>query len=159
MPQQPTLKIVEIFPSLQGEGLRQGEPTIFVRLAGCNLRCSFCDTKRAWGRGRARSVPDIMAEVVHAIEKESAVTLTDFMIRRSLIAFRQCEGLDCCTKVAKKMGAILQWSSRKVTEQVNAYKKEIAMRHAYEKREQPKPAPKRSRKPRRVRRRSTRRQG
>jgi len=76
-----------------------------------------------------------MAEVVHAIEKESAVTLNDFMIRRSLIAFRQCEGLDCCGNVAKKMGAILHWNSREVTEQVNAYKKEIAMRHAYEKKE------------------------
>jgi glycerol-3-phosphate dehydrogenase len=105
-----------------------------------------------------KTQPDIMAEVVHAIEKESAVTLTDFMIRRSLIAFRQCEGLDCCTKVAKKMGAILRWSSRSVTQQVNAYKKEIAMRHAYEKKEQPTPAPKRSRRPRHARG-STRRRG
>jgi glycerol-3-phosphate dehydrogenase len=79
--------------------------------------------------------PDIMAEVVHAIERESAATLTDFMIRRSLIAFRQCEGLDCCAKVAKKMGVILQWNSREFTEQVNAYKEQIAMRHAYEKKE------------------------
>jgi glycerol-3-phosphate dehydrogenase len=99
-----------------------------------------------------------MAEVVHAIERESAVTLTDFMIRRSLIAFRQCEGLDCCGKVTKKMAAILHWSGRKASEQVNAYKKEIAMRHAYEKKEQPKTAPKRSRRSHHVRR-SRRRRG
>jgi glycerol-3-phosphate dehydrogenase len=105
-----------------------------------------------------KTQPDIMAELVHAIEKESAVTLTDFMIRRSLIAFRQCEGLDCCAKVAKKMGAILHWSGREVAEQVNAYKKEIAKRHAYEKKELPKPVPKRSGKPRHVRR-SRRRRG
>jgi glycerol-3-phosphate dehydrogenase len=101
---------------------------------------------------------DIMAEIVHAVEKESALALNDFMIRRSLIAFRQCEGLDCCASVAKKMGAILHWSRREITEQVNAYKQQIAMRHAYEKKEQPKPAPKRSRRPRRVRR-SRRRRG
>jgi glycerol-3-phosphate dehydrogenase len=90
---------------------------------------------RRLGEQICKTQPDIMAEVVHAIEKESAATLTDFMIRRSLIAFRQCEGLDCCGNVAKKMGAILHWNSREVTEQVNAYKKEIAMRHAYEKKE------------------------
>ncbi len=52
MPPQPTLKINEIFSSFQGEGLRQGEPTIFVRLSGCNLRCSFCDTRQAWEEGQ-----------------------------------------------------------------------------------------------------------
>lgn len=46
------MKIAEIFASFQGEGLRQGLPTLFVRLAGCNLRCRFCDTKRALRGGR-----------------------------------------------------------------------------------------------------------
>jgi len=63
MPQPPTLKIVEIFPSVQGEGLRQGEPTIFVRLAGCNLRCSFCDTKYAWEGGREIAVAEILRRI------------------------------------------------------------------------------------------------
>lgn len=57
-----TLKTIEIFASPQGEGLRQGEPTIFVRLAGCNLRCGFCDTKTAWRGGREWSVEAIVAE-------------------------------------------------------------------------------------------------
>jgi organic radical activating enzyme len=52
MPQLPILKISEIFFSVEGEGLRQGEPTIFVRLSGCNLRCHFCDTKYAWKGGQ-----------------------------------------------------------------------------------------------------------
>jgi len=56
MPQPHILKIAEIFPSIQGEGLRQGEPTIFVRLSGCNLRCPFCDTKYAWEEGRGMAV-------------------------------------------------------------------------------------------------------
>ncbi len=49
---QHTLKISEVFASIKGEGLRQGEPALFVRTAGCNLRCSFCDTKAAWTGGR-----------------------------------------------------------------------------------------------------------
>jgi 7-carboxy-7-deazaguanine synthase len=47
MPRQHTLKTIEIFASVQGEGLRQGEPTVFIRLSGCNLKCPFCDTKYA----------------------------------------------------------------------------------------------------------------
>jgi len=60
MPQHPTLKISEIFPSVQGEGLRQGEATIFVRLSGCNLRCDFCDTKYAWTEGEEMRISVIL---------------------------------------------------------------------------------------------------
>jgi organic radical activating enzyme len=63
MPAPPTLKIIEIFPSIQGEGMRQGEPTIFVRLAGCDRRCSFCDTKYAWEGGGEYTVDRILETV------------------------------------------------------------------------------------------------
>ncbi len=77
--------------------------------------------------------PDIMAQITHAIEKESAFTLNDFMLRRGLIGFRRCEGLDCCAKVAKKMAKILGWNARDVASQIRIYRDEIATRHAYEK--------------------------
>jgi 7-carboxy-7-deazaguanine synthase len=63
MPQPHILKITEIFPSIEGEGLRSGEPTIFIRLAGCNLRCVFCDTKYSWQGGKEYSVEKILATV------------------------------------------------------------------------------------------------
>jgi len=63
MPQRHILKITEIFPSVQGEGLRQGEPTIFIRLSGCNLKCFFCDTKYAWEEGQQYSVDQVLEEV------------------------------------------------------------------------------------------------
>jgi 7-carboxy-7-deazaguanine synthase len=44
------MKISEIFYSLQGEGFLAGVPSVFVRLAGCPLRCGWCDTKYAWDR-------------------------------------------------------------------------------------------------------------
>ena len=42
------LRVCEIFESLQGEGARVGEPSLFLRLSGCNLRCRCCDTKYSW---------------------------------------------------------------------------------------------------------------
>jgi 7-carboxy-7-deazaguanine synthase len=44
------LKIAEIFYSLQGEGARAGEPSIFIRLSGCDLACGFCDTEFESGK-------------------------------------------------------------------------------------------------------------
>ncbi|MBE0461479.1 MAG: 7-carboxy-7-deazaguanine synthase QueE [Candidatus Aminicenantes bacterium] len=63
MPQPHTLKIFEIFPSIQGEGLRQGEATLFIRLSGCNLKCSFCDTKWAWQGGKQMSTTVIVRTI------------------------------------------------------------------------------------------------
>ncbi|MBM3285447.1 MAG: 7-carboxy-7-deazaguanine synthase QueE [Candidatus Aminicenantes bacterium] len=65
MPQPPTLKISEVFFSIQGEGLRQGEPTIIIRFAGCNLNCSFCDTRYAWEGGRTYS----SVQVIHKVRR------------------------------------------------------------------------------------------
>ena len=72
MPAPPTLKIVEIFPSIQGEGMRQGGPTIFVRLAGCDRRCSFCDTKYAWEGGRDWTCQQILNMVLRIRRKHPA---------------------------------------------------------------------------------------
>ena len=42
-------RVVEKFVSVNGEGLRSGEPTVFIRFFGCNLRCSYCDTQYSYG--------------------------------------------------------------------------------------------------------------
>lgn len=47
-----TLRVSEIFESIQGEGASAGAPSVFVRLATCNLRCSWCDTKYTWDWSR-----------------------------------------------------------------------------------------------------------
>lgn len=58
-----TLRITEIFYSLQGETRTVGLPTVFVRLTGCPLRCGYCDTAYAFSGGKLMSLADILAKV------------------------------------------------------------------------------------------------
>ena len=58
-----SLKISEIFFSLQGEATRAGLPTVFVRLTGCPLRCVWCDTEHAFSGGQSVSLGQILEQV------------------------------------------------------------------------------------------------
>jgi 7-carboxy-7-deazaguanine synthase len=56
-------KVNEVFHSIQGEGLRAGRPCLFIRLTGCPLRCTYCDTAYAFYEGGFREVEDLVEEV------------------------------------------------------------------------------------------------
>ena len=58
-----TLVINEIYLSLQGESTFAGLPCVFIRLTGCDLRCSYCDTAYAFTEGKKKSLGEILAEV------------------------------------------------------------------------------------------------
>jgi 7-carboxy-7-deazaguanine synthase len=57
------LKVNEIFYSIQGESTWAGCPCVFVRLTGCNLRCSWCDTTYSYDEGKLMSVEEILRQV------------------------------------------------------------------------------------------------
>jgi 7-carboxy-7-deazaguanine synthase len=58
-----SLRITEIFVSLQGESRSVGWPTVFVRLTGCPLRCGYCDTSYAFKGGETLQIDDILSRV------------------------------------------------------------------------------------------------
>ena len=59
----PSLRVTEIFASIQGESTRAGLPTVFVRLTGCPLRCAWCDTEYAFRGGMHMSEDEILAAI------------------------------------------------------------------------------------------------
>lgn len=68
------LRLTEIFYSLQGEASRAGLPTVFVRLTGCPLRCTWCDTTYSFTGGEPATVESVLAEVGKYPAKQVCVT-------------------------------------------------------------------------------------
>ena len=87
----------ELFYSLQGEGRLAGVPSVFIRLAGCPLRCRWCDTKYAWDpkAGREMSCDQILKSI------------TDYPTRYAVLTGGEplvCEGVCELTKTIRKHG-------------------------------------------------------
>jgi Organic radical activating enzymes len=68
------LRVSEIFHSLQGESTRAGLPTVFVRLTGCPLRCTWCDTDYAFSGGETMTLGDVLIEVARHGARQVCVT-------------------------------------------------------------------------------------
>ena len=69
-----TLRVTEIFHSLQGESSRAGLPTVFVRLTGCPLRCAWCDTDYAFSGGETLTLGEVLIEVAKHGARQVCVT-------------------------------------------------------------------------------------
>lgn len=64
MKEPRTIRVNEIFHSIQGESTRAGMPCVFIRLTGCPLRCTYCDTEYAFREGRTRNLDEVLEEVL-----------------------------------------------------------------------------------------------
>ncbi|MEP0775780.1 MAG: 7-carboxy-7-deazaguanine synthase QueE [Acidobacteriota bacterium] len=82
----PIVLIVELFVSLQGEGVLAGTPSFFIRTSGCNLRCAWCDTPYAsWKpEGQLRSVDEVAAAARQAGVRHVVVTGGEPLLQREI---------------------------------------------------------------------------
>jgi len=80
------LRLTEIFYSLQGEASRAGLPTVFVRLTGCPLRCTWCDTTYSFTGGEAASVESVLAEVAKYPARQVCVTGGEPLAQKDCLA-------------------------------------------------------------------------
>lgn len=68
------MKVVEIFKSIEGEGLRTGAPVTFIRLHGCNLRCEYCDTKYSYGDSPYKEMT--IDEIINTVKRLGLIRVT-----------------------------------------------------------------------------------
>uniref|UniRef100_UPI0009322CCC radical SAM protein n=1 Tax=Caldanaerobius fijiensis TaxID=456330 RepID=UPI0009322CCC len=68
------MKVNEIFTSIQGESTSTGYLTVFVRLTGCNLRCSYCDTRYAYDEGQLMTVGQVYSDIARRGIKRVCIT-------------------------------------------------------------------------------------
>ena len=73
---EPTLRVSEIFASIQGEGVSAGTPSVFVRLQGCRVGCTWCDTKYSWDQhhGEAMTLEALLDRIKDAATPNVVVT-------------------------------------------------------------------------------------
>ena len=84
-----SLRITEVFTSLQGEALTSGLPTTFVRLTGCPLRCGYCDSEYAFQGGTQRSIDDLVQEVLDTGVSRVCVTGGEPLAQPNCLALLQ----------------------------------------------------------------------
>lgn len=87
------MEVCEMFVSLQGEGADIGLPTVFIRLARCNLECTWCDTKYSWEPGQERSVEDLVEEAASYGVPRVAVTGGEPMMQSEEVS-KLCKALE-----------------------------------------------------------------
>nr|WP_255503910.1 7-carboxy-7-deazaguanine synthase QueE [Moraxella sp. VT-16-12] len=80
------LRLTEIFYSLQGEALSMGLPTIFIRLTGCPLRCTYCDTVYSFTGGERHGLDDILAHIAQYPCKRVCITGGEPLAQPNVIA-------------------------------------------------------------------------
>ena len=107
------MQITEIYKSIQGESTHAGLPCVFVRLTGCNLRCSWCDSEYTFTGGHRRTLEEVMEEVERLSPGGGLVEITGgepMLQERELVPLMQ----RCWTRATpfcSRPAASVRWSA------------------------------------------------
>jgi glycerol-3-phosphate dehydrogenase len=108
-----SLDTVSHLASLYGSRFSQILDLLDINAKGAQRLCPHCQ--------------DILAQVQHAVEQEGAITLEDFLLRRSAVGLGPCQGLDALNSVASEMGRLLGWNHAEQQLQIDAYRSQAAL--------------------------------
>jgi glycerol-3-phosphate dehydrogenase len=85
------------------------------------------ESNKRGGQRLCPHAPDILAQVEHSVKEESALTVADFLLRRTNAGLMSCQGLDAVDTVAEEMGRLLKWSQAEQRRQVEDYRARAAL--------------------------------
>lgn len=112
--EEPTLRVNEIFHSIQGEGTYALYPCIFVRLTGCNLRCSWCDTTYSFFEGEPQTLEHILGQISEWPTELVEITGGEPLLQRNVYAL-----FDALHQAGKKV--LLETSGSILIDKVPAF--------------------------------------
>ncbi|MCX6003556.1 MAG: hypothetical protein NTX46_03915 [Chloroflexi bacterium] len=133
LPGVPIVTKGQVEKSAQESGLSVETVAYLAALYGSRFS-QVLELARKDARGKQPLCPhskDIVAQIWHAVNEESAITVSDFMLRRSAIGLMQCQGLDAVEPVAKEMSRLLGWDPAEQKRQADEYLNTAALGQRY----------------------------
>jgi glycerol-3-phosphate dehydrogenase len=133
LPGAPVVSREEIQQTAQQGGLDESTVAHLVAIYGSRYS-AIIDLAAKDPKGKqplCAHSPDIVAQVWHAVEEESALTLNDFLLRRGAAGFASCQGLDAMEPIAQEMGRLLGWSASERKNQIESYRSWAALNNSW----------------------------
>ena len=129
LPGAPAVRQGKVAQTAQENGLSVETVAHLNNLYGSRLY-QVLELARNDARGKQAICPhsrDILAQIWHATQIEGALTVSDFLLRRSAVGLAPCQGLDALETVAQEMGRLLGWSAAEQRKQVEEYRSSVAL--------------------------------
>jgi glycerol-3-phosphate dehydrogenase len=133
LPGAPALLPAEQEKIVRDSGLPANTITHLISIYGSGLDkvLKYVNEDKGWGNPISSNGPDILAQIKHAVLEEEALSVSDFMLRRSLIALRPDQGIDAVDTVTHEMAILLGWNAAETQKQNAGFHSTIALGQLY----------------------------